>query len=517
MAQIKDYFIGVDVGTQSLRVGIFGPDGECITLSSGDYKTNYPKLNWASQNPHDWWQVFKINLEKCFENAEKNDLKNIKQNVRAISVCATSSTIIPSKSDGTPLSDAIMWMDTRAYREADDINRLGHKVLRYAGGRVSSEWMVPKMLWLKRHQPDLFSNSDYIIEQLDWFNYKLTGEWVVSKCNVTCKWNYIDSKGGWDKKYMEEIGLGDFEEYWPKRVVAVGDKIGNLSIEAAEELNLSQNIIVVQGGIDAYIALLGMGVTDPGELGMIMGSSFVHLTFSEKPVFNNGLWGPYSNALIDGLWVIEGGQSSGGAIDHWFKDNFFRELEEYGKNIHNILISEAENIEPGSEGLIALDFWQGNRTPYKDPLASGSIFGLKLKHTRAHVYRSLLEGVAYGTYNILNTIEESEHKIDKIVACGGGIKNSLWLQIISDVTNVPLVTAKFNEAGLLGCAITAATGVRYYSSLKEAAKQMFKPGKTVNPTQKNHSIYNFYFEKYLELYQKNVPVMHEISHKILDQ
>lgn len=517
MEQMKDYFIGVDIGTQSLRTGIFEADGECVTMSSADYKTNYPKVNWATQNPSDWWEAFKISIGKCFENAERNGLKNIKQNVRAISVCATSSTVIPVKADGTPLSDAIMWMDKRAYEEAEDINGLGHEILKYAGGKVSAEWMVPKMLWLKRHKPDLFMNSDYIIEQLDWINYKLTGEWVVSKCNATCKWNYIDRKGGWDKEYMDEVGLGDFKKYWPQRIISVGDKIGNLSIKAAEELDLSKDVVVIQGGIDAYIALLGMGVADVGELGIIMGSSFVHLVFSQNPVFKDGLWGPYSNAVINDLWVLEGGQSSGGSINRWFKDNFAKELEEFEKNPFEILSGEAENVEPGSEGLIVLDFWQGNRTPYRDPLASGNIFGLKLRHTRAHVYRALLEGVAYGTYNILNTIEESGYDINKIVACGGGAKDSLWLKIISDVTNMPLVTAKFKEAGLLGCAIIATKGYGYYSSLKEAAKKMFKPDKTVEPDQSNHDIYNFYFEKYLELYKKNVPIMHEVAHKISNQ
>ena len=384
----KNYFLSVDIGTQSIRVGLIDYSGEIHFIISEDYETNYEKGNKVTQNPEDWWQSFIKCINKINKKIDENDIK--KYNIQAMSICATSSTVLGVDKNGEVLTEGIMWMDKRAHYEAEEINNINSDYLKYSGGAVSAEWMVPKMKWLKENRPDIYKKSDFIIEQLDWFNYKLTKKWVVSKCNATCKWNYVDSLGGWSNEFMNKIGLEDYKSKWPNKVLEVGEVIGGIDKSIADKLNLPDHIKIIQGAIDAHTALLGMGITRPKELGMIMGSSFVHLALSENPIFNEGLWGPYENAVINNYWLLEGGQTSGGSINRWFRDNFAKDLKE---NAFQKLSEEASNIPPGSEGLVVLDFWQGNRTPYKDPLLKGNIYGLRLLHTRGHIYRAILEGV----------------------------------------------------------------------------------------------------------------------------
>ncbi|MTI58867.1 MAG: carbohydrate kinase [Firmicutes bacterium] len=503
----ESIFIGIDIGTQSLRTGFFEESGNCITFASQEYELESKNKDWYKQAAKAWWSAFKNTLNECFEKAGDNfDRKHIK----ALACCATSSTVLPVDKDGNSLEDAILWMDQRAYKETAEINKTGHKILNYCGGEVSSEWMVPKLLWYKKNEQDIYEKADYIVEQLDWFNYKLTKKWVVSKCNATCKWNYLDINTGWNEKFMSEIGLSDYKSKWPDKVVSVGSLIGFINDEVAESLSLPRGIEVYQGGIDAHIALLGMGVTNTDELGLIMGSSFVHLTFSDNPIFNQGIWGPYSNAILDDLWLLEGGQVSGASINRWFKDNFGQDFEGRNDDFYEVLSKQAASIPPGSEGLIVLDFWEGNRTPYKDSLATGNILGLKLKHRRSHVYRAILEGIAYGTRNAIENMESENKEIEKIIVCGGASKDPLWLQIIADVTGREVITTQFEEAGILGNAIIASAGYKN-KSISEIASKMVKKGQHLKPNKRNYNIYKTYFELYKRTYGQLSDLMKILS------
>lgn len=491
-------FMGVDLGTQGVRVGIFDDAGNCVSMRAQEYDTFYPNPGWAEQDPGQWWQA----LSACSREVTE-EVKEIGR-IKALTVCATSSTVLAVGPKGEPLRSAILWMDGRAHVEREIINATNHPILKYSGGQVSVEWMVPKLLWLKHNQPDVYNRADKVVEALDWLVYKLTGIWAASKCNAGCKWNYADNEGGWNEQFFREIGLEDFHEKWPEQVLAMGEVVGPVTAEACRELGLDGDVLVIQGGIDAHTGMLGLGVTDPGRMAVIMGTSFVHLTLLKQPVYAPGLWGPYANVITAGNWLLEGGQVSAGSITRWFRDNFAASEQE---NAYAILAEQAAAVPAGAEGLIALDFWQGNRTPYGDPYASGAIWGLRLHHTRGHVYRAILESVAYGTRNILQAFAEHGCPVQEIVACGGVVKNPVWLQIIADVCQIPVSTTAFSEAGLLGAALTAAVGIRHYSSFAHAAQAMVMADKVLYPDASKKTVYNDYFRKYLETYQALTPLM----------
>lgn len=498
----KTYVLGIDVGTQGLKAGIYTTGGQKVWVGSEGYPTQYPEPGLSEQDPNDWWKALTRVLAKCPKEIGLHSIS-------AIAVCATSSTVLLVDESGAPVGPAMMWMDTRAGQEVDAINENSDphvkEILRYSGGKVSAEWMTPKSLWLKNWGK--LKPGCKIVEQLDWFNYRLTGNWVSSLCNATCKWNYVKGKGFSDS-FFRSIQLGDYAEFWPTAVKKVGDKVGVISAKAAQETGFKEGVPVLQGGIDAHIGMLGIGATAPGEVSLIMGTSFVHLVHTEKAVFHPGLWGPYADAILPGTWLLEGGQLTCGSLTTWFLQQFYPDKSgEELNGVYEELLAKAKEIDPGSNGLVIMDSWQGNRTPYRNAWSKGTIYGLTLAHTKYDIFRAILESVAYGTHNIMDCYRESGVPLQRIIASGGGSKNSLWLQIISDVTGLTIEVAEETEAGTKGCAVISAFGLRHYPSLAAASKKMTQTAGLYQPDMEANEKYKKFFKNYIELHERLLPLM----------
>lgn len=498
------YLLGIDLGTQSLKVGIYNESGTLLLSESSAYQTNHTQAGLSEQNPNDWWQALKDALAKA---KEKIDLRLI----NGISLCATSSTVVLTDKVYHPVAPAQCWMDQRSVKEEEEINCNTNPVvedrLLFSGKKTSVEWMTTKSLWLKRHY-DL--SDKYILEQIDWMNYMLTGEVVASKCNATCKWNYVDHLGGFSDPFFQEIGLDGITNHWPSRVLKVGEKVGEITEYVAFELGVAAGTPVFQGGVDAHIGMIGSGALEVGHLSMITGTSFVHLMHHDHPIFNDSLWGPYDSPLIDGHWLLEGGQLSCGSIITWFLNEFYSGRKDFNE-IFTELEKNIQDIEVGSEGLIVLDSWKGNRTPYKTPYATGAFIGLTLSHTKFHIYRAILESIAFGTKNVIETFRNSSIPVKKIIAGGGGTKNASWMQMISDVTGIPMYIPKEEETGTKGAAIIAAYGIGLFPSIKHASNQMVAMQKVYEPDLNKTAKYEDIFESYLELNQLLFPIMRKLK------
>lgn len=490
-------FMGIDIGTSGMRVEVNNLKGEVLASSDNQYKSTYPRVGWCEQNPNDWIKALKENIKDCVEQLGCNS-----KNIVSIAVCATSCTCIPVDNEGNTLSNAIMWMDNRASKEVEDINKTNHKILKYCGNAVAVEWLTPKILWYKNNENDLYNKSYKIIEQLDFINFQLTRKFVASKCNATCKANYVDGIG-FDNGFFNSIGLDDYKDKMITQVISTGEVIDYIDESFADEMGLSRNIKIIQGGIDAHIASYALGVVKPGVMGMITGTSFVHLSLTELNQKIDGIWGPYYNPTVQGLWLLEGGQVSAGSLVRWFIENFDSKAEKP----YESLGAASEKIEPGAEGLITLDFFQGNRTPYKDSQAKGVIFGLTLKHSSAHIYKSILEAVAYGTNNIIVNYENQGVKTEKLVACGGVTKDKRWMQIIADVTGKEIEITNNAQSGVLGCCILGSVAMGGYNSYEEAVKNMITISDVFLPDMDNYNIYKRYFKKYLDIYDRLKDVM----------
>ena len=297
-------------------------------------------------------------------------------------------------------------MDQRSFREADDISATGDPVLRYVSGRVSPEWMLPKALWLKRNEPEVYRRAGRIVECTDWMMHRLTGEWTLSLNHVAVKWNYARPDGGWPLGLMAAVGLDDLPGKWPERIVPLGRGDGAPAPRRPPRTSAcAPGTPVAQGGIDAYLGMLGMGATGDGDVAVIVGSSTCHLAQSREGVFGSGAAGCYPDATVEGLYTIEAGQTATGSILDWYRRHFAgreqAEADRRGVNVYQVLDEQAAAVPPGAEGLVVRDDWQGNRSPYKNPQARGAIVGLSLAHGPGHVFRALYEATACGTRHIL--------------------------------------------------------------------------------------------------------------------
>lgn len=505
----KNYVLGIDIGTQSLKVGVYTTDGKHVCTTSNAYKTYHRQNGYSEQDANDWW----LALQQSIQTASQSlDMKFVK----GIALCATSSTVLLTDDKLKPIGLAQCWMDQRSAVEEDEINSNEHDEVKnrlsYSGEKTSIEWMMTKSLWLKKNH-DLTGKR--IVEQIDWMNYQLTGVLVSSKCNVTCKSGYVGKLGGFSEEFFDKIGLEGITKCWPSKVLSVGDQVGAITEKAAAFLGLAVGTPVFQGGIDAHIGMIGAGALEPGSLNMTTGTSFVHLMHHKHSIFNDALWGPYDSPLVEDHWLLEGGQLSCGSIISWFLQEFYSGREDKAE-IYKELESEIQKIKPGSDGLLVLDSWKGNRTPYKTPYATGAFIGLTLSHNKYHIYRAILEAIAFGTKNVIRTFNQSSIPVHQIIAGGGGTQNKSWMQIISDVTGLPILIPKDIETGSKGAAIIASYGIGEYASLKEASTLMVEMEKTYypNPDEKNN--YDSYFNIYLELNQLLFPIMEKLTKGELD-
>jgi ribulose kinase len=268
-----------------------------------------------------------------------------------------------------------------------------------AGGKgpVSAEWSPSKSLWLKEDERDSYRQAEYLVEYTDWLSWKLTGR--SANINTAAIRAYYDrDEGGWPTSFYEEIGLGDVLEKLPREVLDLGVPVEGPAKGAAEELGLRPGTPVAQGGANAFVAQIGLGVVQPGRMALITGSSHVLIGQTDHATSGEGFFGAYTDAVVPGQYTVEGGQVSTGSVLKWFKDRFcgdvVREAEAKGVNPYNLLNEQARALPPGSEGLILCDYWQGNRTPYTDPDARGIIWGRSLHHGPVHIYKAIQEGCA---------------------------------------------------------------------------------------------------------------------------
>ena len=487
------YVIGVDGGTESLRAGIYDLAGVPLAYAATRYKTSFPQNSWAEQDPDDWWRAIGKSVREAVASA-----KISVNDIAAICIDTTCCSVVALDDQARPLRPALIWMDVRSAVEADEVTSTKDRALRVNSdgqGQVSAEWMIPKALWLKRHEREIYDKAATICEYQDYLNYHLTGRMVASVNNVSVRWHYQRSNGGFQTSMLAKLGLEDLEDKWPDEIVPLGEKIAGLSPKAAEHLGLPAGLPVAQGGADAFIGMIGLGVVRPGSMAFLTGSSHLHLGLSGKPFHGVGIWGTYEDGLLPGLHVVEGGQTSTGSVVAWYKKLLGGEVS------YNDLDREAALVSPGSDGLIVQDHFQGNRTPYTDALSRGAFTGLTLKHTRGHMFRAILESIAFGSELILETMRANGYDPDKLVIAGGATRSDLWLQIHADVSATPLTLTRVPDAPSLGCAILGAVCSGHFSSIVEAADEMVAIERVVEPDMQVHEQYANAYASYKRAYE----------------
>ncbi len=486
------FVIAIDGGTESLRATVFDLAGTCVATAAAPYETRFAPGARAEQDPEDWWRAIGEATRRAVADAGIAP-----DSVAALACATTCCTVVALDDAARPLRPALLWMDVRAGAEADAVLATGDPALCVNGagqGPVSAEWMIPKALWLKRHEPEMFARAHTIGEYQDFLTWRLTGRRTASLDNASIRWHYATTRGGWPASLLARLDLGELLEKWPDEMLAPGTVIGSLTEAAAGHLGLPRSVQVVQGGADALIGMIGLGVAKPGQLALITGSSHLQFAVGEAEEHVPGLWGAYPDAVYPGRTILEGGQTSTGSIVAWLRRFLGGSVD------LDALNWEAAALPPGADGLLVLDHFQGNRTPHTDPLSRGAIIGLTLAHTPAHVFRATLEGIGFGTRAILDRMAEAGVTAAEITVGGGATRSPLWLQIHADTARLPVVVPEVAEAPSLGCAVLAAYGVGVFASIDEGIAAMVRPGRRVEPDPANAARYEAIYHRYAALY-----------------
>lgn len=495
------HVLSFDFGTGGVRAGIYDTDRRrMLAQSDASYATTYPRAGWAEQKPLEWLKAMRMAGRAVLSET----------GIRAVdAVCAatTASTVAVCDKQGTPLRDAILWMDCRAEAEARRTAGLNEPVMRYCGGSDAVEWLVPKSMWLKQNQPEIWAKAEIVCEALDYVNFDLTGEWTGSRMNAACKWNYDSLEHRFVPAIYDALGISDLAARLPQRIVPVGGVIGPMRPDMAAELGLENRPLVAQGGIDAHIGILGADTVEPGGMLFIGGTSIVQLVQLAEEADVAGFWGPYPNALTDGHWLVECGQVAAGSMLNWLATEMFG-LDQAG---HKALIAEVAASPERADGLLALDYMMGNRTPFRDASLRGAMMGLTLGHGRADVYASAVDGIALGSANILSVLKSKGVPVERVMMAGGIVKNAAWLQATVDALGMPVQVAREDNLSLIGTAVAAATALGIFPDLATASRTCVALSTEVLPDPRRADWYAGMLPLYLEATEELRPVLHKLT------
>jgi len=527
---MSKYSIGIDFGTLSGRAIVVDiKTGKEIAASVCEYKHGVMSKtffngallppDYALQHPQDYIDVLCTVLKDCIDKADIST-----DDIVGIGVDFTASTILPVAEDGTPLcfydkykenphAYVKLWKHHAAQKEADEINNLaketGAKWLNRYGGTISSEWLFPKVLQILREDKSVYDDTFRFIEAGDWIVWYLTGKETHSICTTGFKAIWDNENGYPDKDFLGKLSPG-FEDIIGTKIstniTKLTEPAGYITEETARLTGLKEGTAVMPAFIDAHAALPALGIVEPGELLMIIGTSTCHILLGNKEVNIPGISGCVKDGIVEGMYAYEAGQSCVGDSFEWFVKNcvpksYSDEADKLGMNIYEYLRSKAKLLPPGSNGLIALDWWNGNRTPYVDGDLTGMIAGLNIHTLPEEIYRALIEATAYGTKKIIEIYEESGIRIKKLYAAGGiAEKDELLMQIYADVTQRDIYISGTSQACAYGSAVLGAVNKNGYTDLKEASKNMKKVKEVVyKPNPANSRIYNDLYASYKTL------------------
>ncbi|XP_063076433.1 FGGY carbohydrate kinase domain-containing protein isoform X1 [Engraulis encrasicolus] len=533
------YYIGVDVGTGSVRAALVTCDGQVKSMAEEPIRIWLPHQDHYVQSSSDIWAKCCSTVKKVTEGIDKTKVKGIGFDAtcslvvldqRFQPVAVERGGFPPDSQEG----NIVMWMDHRAAEQAARITAAGHRVLSGVGGVMSPEMQPPKLLWLKENlKESCWKEAAHFFDLPDFLSWKATGSLTRSLCTLVCKWTYSPPEG-WDDSFWTSIGLEDLLENNYSKIgnltctpgTALG---GGLTPEAAAELGLLPGTAVAASLIDAHAGGLGVVGADvngfqlpcehqplTSRLALICGTSSCHMAISQDPIFVPGVWGPYNSAMVPDLWLNEGGQSATGRlIDYMVKGHAaYPELKEKAESCQDSVYSylnkhletmtkKQASVDQLTSSLHVWPDFHGNRSPLADPTLKGMVVGLSLSQSLddlAVLYLATVQAVALGTRHILEAMREAGHCLTTLFLCGGLSKNALFVQVHANATGLPVVLPAEKEAVLVGAAILGACASLDYKSITEAMGKMAKVGRVVKPDLGQENFYRRKFSVFLRLF-----------------
>ena len=485
-----DLFLGLDLGTSSVKIGLFDPAGRLLRLARREYPLRTPHPGWVEQEPEMWWQAASAALREALDGMSVS-------RVAAIGLSGQAPSQVLVTADGTSLGPAILWSDRRAAAEAAWLAR--HVSPRHArswtGTPLIGDVTQPaaRLLWLKTHRPDDWRQCTAVVQPKDYIALQLTGRVATDHHSGYGLYNL--KTGRYHADFFSTLKL-DLDKM--PLVLKPVEVVGRVTSAAAAMTGLRTGVPVVIGTIDAWCEIIGCGGVRPGCAVDVSGTSEIVALVTERPAEGEGV---FSSPLLEGLHWIGGPMQTGGGTLHWLADSFYQ-----GATDHAQMEAEAATISPGAEALLFLPYLAGERAPHWDSTARGAFVGLTNRHTRAHCARAVYEGVAFAVHDILERSQVvAGLQVESLRVSGGGARSDLWNQIKADVTGLPTEKMAVLDAGCLGAAMLAAVGVGAFDDPAVASEVMVHPVSTRQPDSGRAAQYEALFDAWRLLYPALCP------------
>ena len=498
-------FIGIDVGTSSIKALLVDPYGKVLASSNPEYPFQTPAPLQAETDPEVWWDATCRALQKLLESTDPGLVKGV-------GLTGQMHGLVLLDKKGNPLRPCIMWNDQRSFKECEEMTKIigESEVLRITGNPILAGFTAPKLRWVEKNEPEIFAKISKVLLPKDFIRYRLTGEFFseMSDASGTSMLNVGERK--WSDEILSAMG---WSKQWFPELTESTVASAKVSTEAGAVTGLPVGTPVIAGGGDQAAQAVGCGIVHEGMVSATLGTSGVVFAQSDEyRVEPDGKLHAFCHA-VPGKWHLMGVMLSAAGSFQWYKTQLGREehaREHNGEgNAYDLLTEAAAEIKPGSEGLVFLPYLSGERTPHPDPHAKGAFVGLTLRHSKAHLTRAVLEGVSYGLKDSLSLMQNLGVHPSRIILSGGGTRSGLWKQMLADIFETPCCLVNATEGAAYGAALLAAVGCGTIVSVEEASREWIRQTEqvSVGPDRENYC-------KNYQIYQQLYPALKESFHSL---
>jgi len=492
------YLLGIDLGTSGTRSVLFNPDGEVIAAKSAEYPLSQPQNGWAEQDPQDWWEAAIATISHVVRQSGVDP-----RQIVALGISGQMHGLVMLDEKGQVLRPSIIWADQRTGEECEDITRLVGKdrLIEITANPALTGFTASKIMWVKKHQPDIYKKTRRILLPKDYLRYKLTGDFATEVSDASGM-QLLDVPGRqWSQEVLDKLGIA---RELLARVYESPEVTGHVSEEASRLTGLSQSTLVVGGAGDNAAAAVGTGTVQDGRAFTTVGTSGVIFAHSSKIAIDpKGRVHTFCCA-VPGAWHVMGVMQSAGLSKRWIRDTLCQveiaQAEKLGIDSYDLVDALAAKSPVGSNRLIYLPYLMGERTPHLDPDCRGVFFGLSAMHQRDDLIRAVMEGVSFGLRDSLEILDNMGVKADKMLLTGGGAKSAFWRQLLADVYARPLSLINSPEGPALGVAILAGVGAGVYKSVESACDALVRPSDAIRPDMGKAAAYQRFHRLYQQLY-----------------
>lgn len=483
------HFLGIDVSTTATKALLIDERGSVVATAASEYKFETPRPQWSEQHPSLWWDAATTAIQQVLRDAGVAP-----ESVQSVGLTGQMHGLVLLDGAGDVLRPAILWNDQRTARECDEIReRVGREdLIAIAGNDALTGFTAPKILWVRNHEPAVYDRIRQILLPKDYVRYRLTGAYATDKAGAVGTLLFNLRQRDWSDRILSRLDIPS--EWLPKTHEGI-DITGRISREAAEATGLREGTPVVGGGGDQSAQAVGVGAVKEGIVALTLGTSGVVFASSDDPFVDpEGRLHAFCHA-VPGKWHLMGVMLSAAGSLRWFRDAVAPDTS------FDSLVQCAAEVPPGSEGLIFLPYLTGERTPHADPLARGAFVGLTVRHTRDHLTRSVLEGVAFGLRDSFELMREAGlPQIEQVRVSGGGARSELWRSILAGILGTELVTVNTTEGAAFGAALLAAVGSGQWSSVEEACDSTIRITGSTSPDPDAVRAYAPLYAIYRDLY-----------------